>query len=61
VGTGDCMRGKHDTEATYLHALCFGDGDICAMSVASIKDNCVCFVYLSPRRTVQIEFDIFQE
>jgi hypothetical protein len=32
------MREKHDKEATYLNALCFGDGDLCAVLVASIKD-----------------------
>jgi hypothetical protein len=44
------------------YALCSGDGDLCAVLVASIKTyNCVCFVYLSPQRNVQIEFGTFQE
>jgi uncharacterized membrane protein len=38
------MREKHNKEATYLNALCFGDGDLCAVPVASIKGLTTVFV-----------------
>jgi hypothetical protein len=44
-----CMGDAHDIKATYLHAFCLQDWELCAMCILGIRDLKVCFVCLSPQ------------